>query len=315
MTGIQSCPDLLAKPYTPLKYIIEQLIPAATMLLLHGDPRTKKSYTALELAIAAAAGKPAFGFSRFRCKPHRVLYLSQEDPEHVVRERIRGILEDKQLDPPPNLFMGIHLGISFDCAKGRQYLYDQTKAEKYDLTFIDPIRRFTAHADKGPSEVTPVTTFFRTMCVELGNTVGILHHNTKPMLFTNGTRKASYDASGGDWFASCECPIAFRSNGDKWTHVIPSDYKLDESPEPFEVSVYKDSAGRPHIQGRESVEDHRLDKIIDFLKASPKSSENTIASNCQIKRADVPLLCYEGEGKGLLTCELGKQNSHLWSVA
>lgn len=311
-----ACPTLLSTPYTPLKYVIDQLIPRSTMVLMHGDPRTRKSYTALELAICAAAGLPAFGFDRFRSEPSRVLYLSQEDPEHIVRERIRAILDDKEIDPPPNLFLGIHMNINLDQELPKKYLYDQTKAEGYDLVFIDPIRRFTANADKGPSEVTPVTTYLRRFSVELGAAVGILHHNTKPVFAGGFTRKDSYNASGGDWFASCECPISFHSNGDSWTHVIPQDYKLSSSPDPFDVQVYEDlDTGKVHIRARDTGEDDRLDRLLVFLANNPDSSENAIATACKIKRSAIPYMLRLAQDQGSVVQTEGPRNSRLWSLA
>lgn len=308
-----SCPDLLATPYTPLQYLINELIPRATLVLMHGDPRTKKSYTALELAICCAAGLPAFGFERFKTEPSRVLYLSQEDPEHVVRERIRSILRDKAIDPPSNLFLGIHKNINLDHEVKKRYLYDQVKAEGYALVFIDPIRRFTANADKGPSEVTPVTTYLRRFSVELNTSVSILHHNTKPM-FNGFSRKDSYNASGGDWFASCECPISFHSNGDNWTHVIPQDYKLSSNPDPFDVRVIKDENGQLHFKGRDVGEDDRIELLLEFLTKNPDSSENLISQSCKIRRADVPTFLLKCEAKGIVSQKEGKRNSRLWRI-
>jgi hypothetical protein len=310
------CPEFLSTSPQPLKYLINQLIPAATLVLLHGDPRTKKSYTALELAIACATGLAAFGLSRFLApKRIRVLYLSQEDPAHVVRERIRAILADKCLDPPENLSVGIHQGINLDSDISRNYLRSIVKGECYQLLFVDPIRRFTSNADKGPSEVTPITTFLRKLCVELDVTTGIIHHNTKPPAINGSGRKDSYNASGGDWFASCECPISFQSNGDSWTHVIPQNYKLSASPDPFDVQVTEDEeTGRIHLEARESRNVEREDRIIVFLASTPDQSENSIAAACKMKRSALRPILASCEAKGSLIQHLGPRNSHLWSL-
>ena len=311
-----SCPELIAAPYTPLRYLINELIPRSTLVLMHGDPRTRKSYTALELAICCASGLPAFGFERFKSEHSRVLYLSQEDPEHIVRERIRGIINDKEIDPPPNLFLGIHRNINLDQDAPKRYLYDQVKSEGYDLIFIDPIRRFTANADKGPSEVTPVTTYLRRFSVELNASIGILHHNTKPILTHGASRKDSYNASGGDWFASCECPISFHSNGDSWTHVIPQDYKLSSNPDPFDVQVTKDpETGRVYLRGRDVGEDDRIELLTAFLAKNPNSSENLIAQGCKLRRSSVHDFLLQCEAKGITAQQLGAKGSHLWSLS
>ena len=57
--------------------------------LIGGEPKTFKSFLALDMAVAVASGKPClrqFAVSR----PGRVLLFAAEDPQHVVRQRLEG---------------------------------------------------------------------------------------------------------------------------------------------------------------------------------------------------------------------------------
>ena len=64
---------------------------AASIALVHGEPRAKKSLAGLEFAPAAAAtGTAPLGLTRFASsEPVDVLYIQEEDPRSLTRPRLR----------------------------------------------------------------------------------------------------------------------------------------------------------------------------------------------------------------------------------
>jgi len=60
-----------------------------------------------------------------------------------------------------------------------------------------------------------------------------VHHDIKPPQSGQDQRRRSQRASGGDWFAACECPVHVEKIGAKDSLVFPEDYKFIGDPAPF----------------------------------------------------------------------------------
>ena len=83
--GFYSVPDLTEDEKKPPEFIVEGMIPVG-MTFLSGAPKTRKSFFALQLAIAVAKGEPFFGFSTSKCD---VVYLDLEGSKSRISARTR----------------------------------------------------------------------------------------------------------------------------------------------------------------------------------------------------------------------------------
>ncbi len=84
-----SGPELLAEEFPPLRWIVPDLIPAGLSLLV-GAPKVGKSWAALDVALAVAAGGKALG--GIAVEAGGVLYLALEDGPRRVADRMRLLL-------------------------------------------------------------------------------------------------------------------------------------------------------------------------------------------------------------------------------
>ena len=279
---VDFAPYFLSVEDPPVEYIIPELIPKGAQTCWHGAPRTMKTLGAcrelapskqesttyepslvckllilgcrllipdrllasLESGIAAATGTPAFGMERFRPRrSYRVLFSSQEDTASIVRLRARKLLSARGItDFPDKLAFAVHKGINFDQSESRERFFDEITSLGFELVIIDPIRAYTAHADKGPADVVPIAKFFRRLIVH-GITVLIVHHDTKPPASGPDNRRRSHRASGGGWFSASECPVSFEKIGDRQSLVSPEDYKFSADPKPFIITYDEDANG------------------------------------------------------------------------
>jgi len=82
-------PELLAERFPPLRWIVPGLVPAGLTLLV-GAPKIGKSWAALDIALAVAAGGRALG--GIAVEPGGVLYLALEDGPRRVADRMRLLL-------------------------------------------------------------------------------------------------------------------------------------------------------------------------------------------------------------------------------
>lgn len=294
---IEFAPSFLAVEDPPASNLIAELLPEAVIALLHGEPRTRKSWGAQEIAIAAATGTPPFGLERFKVRePFPVLYSSQEDSVRDVRLRAKAILKGRGIERfPEPLAFAVHKGINLESVEWQENLIRDINKFGFRLVFFDPIRRFALDVDRGPAEVRAITAYLRKITVETGATIVCVHHDVKPNAQNHDDRRRSHKASGGDWFAAAECPIAFELVDADRTLVIPEDYKLSVDPEPFSFRLKTDDPHNPTsaqlIGETTTAEDAKFlaiqQKILEYLaEHSAGASGSAIIGACRIRRED-----------------------------
>ena len=96
--------ELRVKEFLPLRWAVEELIPEG-LTILAGDPKAGKSLMAVDICSAITSGGAAFG--KRACKKGGAIYISLEDPERRVKDRIA-----RQCDEWPESFRLVTGGIS-----------------------------------------------------------------------------------------------------------------------------------------------------------------------------------------------------------
>lgn len=82
----RSLADLMTREFPPLGWVVDEMIPEGTSLLV-AAPKVGKSLLSLDVAVAAATGRPAFGSIRTG-EPRPVLYLDLESGERRLQSRV-----------------------------------------------------------------------------------------------------------------------------------------------------------------------------------------------------------------------------------
>ena len=85
--GFYSVPDLTEEERKPPEFIVDGMIPVG-MTFLSGAPKTRKSFLALQLAIAVATGGTFFGHHTTRCD---VAYLDLEGSKSRISSRTQNM--------------------------------------------------------------------------------------------------------------------------------------------------------------------------------------------------------------------------------
>lgn len=96
--GFYSVPDLTPEEKTPPDFLIQEMIPEVGITLLSGKPKTRKSFLALQMAIAIATGSDFFGY---RVKQTSVALLDLEGS----KSRISSRTENMSTKIPRNVFI------------------------------------------------------------------------------------------------------------------------------------------------------------------------------------------------------------------
>lgn len=243
--GFYSVPDLTEEEKKPPEFIIEGLLPCG-MTFLSGAPKIRKSFFALQLAIAVATGTEFFGKKTKRCD---VVYLDLEGsksrismrsarmttpiPGNVfitnnITEKLSNGLVDK-LRALHRQRTSIRLMVidTYSRARGN-YRGGSANAYDQDVAFLEPIQRmaldeniailFIHHDKKGAG-------FMSDSFERLSGTMGISGSADCVMnLVADGKRfegKATLEVNPRD-AVGCEMKLCFDNRFGEWQQVVES---------------------------------------------------------------------------------------------
>jgi RecA-family ATPase len=147
--------------------------------IIGGEPKCCKSFLALDLAVAVAAGTPCL--RRFQVPhPGRVLLYPAEDALHIVRRRLDGIClaAGRSLaDLDVQVITAPSLRLDLDADRAR---LDETVAKlKPRLLILDPFVRLHRIDENASGEVAPLLAFLRDMQRRHAVAVAVVHHARK----------------------------------------------------------------------------------------------------------------------------------------
>ena len=227
------------------RWLVPNLVKEDAVTLLHGQPRSMKTFADLELAISVAGGLQAFHLGPFQCEPAPVLYVSEEDPEHEIMDRVEGIARAHHLDQVPKDFiLAVRKGVNLDEDQWQEHLLSAIATMGVRLVMLDPTRALTVCVDGGPRDLKPFADFVRRIRRETRAGIILSHHDTKPNPKGEETRDHAQQASGGGIFSISDAPIHAVRQGDGKTLLVPSNFKFAKTdPEPVLVTI--ETSGEP----------------------------------------------------------------------
>jgi hypothetical protein len=180
MTPLTVCraQELTADPETP-HWLIEGLWADQAVGIVGGEPKSGKSFLALELAVAVASGAPCL--RRFRpAQTGRVLLFAAEDALLLVRRRLEGIAHAAEV---PFASLDIYVittpSLRLDVAEDRHRLQDTVAALRPTLLVLDPFVRLHRIDENAAAEVAPLLAYLRQLQRDFATAVALVHHARK----------------------------------------------------------------------------------------------------------------------------------------
>jgi hypothetical protein len=161
------------------RWLVDGLWSEEAVGIIGGEPKCCKSFLALDLAVAVAAGIPCL--RRFTVnRPGRVLLYPAEDALHVVRRRLEGIcaaagISLAELDVQVITAPSLRLDLDADCAR-----LDETVTRLQPrLLVLDPFVRLHRIDENVSGDVAPLLAFLRQLQRRHGVAVAVVHHARK----------------------------------------------------------------------------------------------------------------------------------------
>jgi hypothetical protein len=266
------------------RWLIEGLWADRGVGILGGEAKLGKSWLALDVAIAVAAGGTCLG--RFEVpRPGPVLLYAAEDALHVVRERLEAISVAAGLvlaDLP--LYVITAPRIRLDVARDRAELRETIEEIAPRLLVLDPFIRLHSIDENVASEVAPLLAYLRQIERELGVAVLLVHHARKG----GGVRPGQALRGSSDLHAWGDSNLYLqRRGGTLWLTV---EHRAARSPPPLPVALCErgDGLSMAVLDEAPAAEKPRAarsrDRVLSALSAEP-ASVRVLREHCRMKTA------------------------------
>lgn len=189
----------LAEGDPPRRWIFPDLLHTDVLMLIHGEPRARKSLVGFELALSAATGTAPFGLDRFQPEAAVVVwYVQEEDARSLTRPRLRRLVHERcGADIPDTLHVSVRRGIDLDDPVWVARIIADAKRLGVRFLVLDAARRLSVKTDEGPAKVRELIAALRAIVTEAGVTIAIVHHDVKPSANGQDVRRRSQRASRG----------------------------------------------------------------------------------------------------------------------
>jgi hypothetical protein len=163
----------------PARWLVEGLWADRAVGIVGGEPKSFKSFLALDLAVAVASGAPCL--RRYPVPtPGRVLLYAAEDPAHLVRRRLEGIC---RVAEARFATLDVHVitapELRLDRTDDQKRLATTVAAVRPRLLVLDPFVRLHAIDENAAGEVAAVLGYLRRLERRFGVAIVLVHHARK----------------------------------------------------------------------------------------------------------------------------------------
>jgi len=222
--------DIEAGP-TNGTWLIRSLWSKGAVGFCGGPPKCRKSWLGLEAAVAIASGRPCLGRFEVEDQGTALVYMA-EDKDDEVKERVRGICAQRQID-----FSGLDLHVitssrlRLDDADDREGLVATIDKYKPKFLLLDPLVRLHSLDENSAREISALLGFFRWLQREFDVSIMVAHHANKK---THG-RPGERLRGSSDFYAFADSSVyIFPSRG---AYELTVEHRAAAPIEPFLVDL------------------------------------------------------------------------------
>lgn len=269
-------------------WLVRGLILRAAPNVIAGTPKSKKTMVALHLAIAVAAGQPAW-LDRYPIASGRVLVLSHEDSKRETRRRIWRLARGMGIDPR-SLSETLRIGdrsdpFHFDVEREMKRMVATIETWRPSMVLMDSLSRVHMGDENLKRDMNIVTDAWLTLAARYELAIVTIHHLVK----VSEAKSLILQLRGsGDIGAALRHAVGVtRDDKDRDRLRLWSEGNSSYQLEPLEVAVEdgEDQNGKPTIElalaaGGTSVTEAVRARILETLAENPATSRQ-LRSACK----------------------------------
>lgn len=208
--------DLFTREYPATPWLITGLMTRGGIAQFGAEPKSGKTWFALECSIGIATGSRVCG--EFFAQRGTVAYFFAEDLDRQVRNRTRALLASRGL--LPEAIRGrLHVcprGTTLDVTRNEDLAWIVASCRKLgplDLLVLDPLRDIHSGKENESDDMSDVMRRMKTLGTILGCTVAFAHHAGKPSKDQSDRRAGQRARGSGAIHGSTDSGIYFGLRG------------------------------------------------------------------------------------------------------
>ena len=177
MLPVKRAAEITESP--PQRWLVESLWTQQAVGILCAQPKSGKSWLALDFAVSVASGTPVL--DRFAVtEPGPVLVFPAEDAVTVVRDRLAGICRHRGVDfETLDVWLidssVLRLDIPGDCESLEETVADYQPR----LLILDPLIRLHQSDENSATEIAKILSFLRHVQRKYATAIMLIHHARK----------------------------------------------------------------------------------------------------------------------------------------
>lgn len=231
------------------QWMIEGLWSDKSHGIIAGEPKTRKSYVSIDIALSVATGADCLGHFKV-VKPGPVLMIQEEISDSEMRKRLRFIAASKGLggavhrhgdelsvhfpDPIP-LYLRNRKQLDLSDDETFQILHKHILAKDIKLLILDPLQLMLGEVDENKaSEVRPILYNFLQLKEETGTGIMIIHHYSKAS--DKNPRKGGQRMLGSQAFHGWVESALYLSKNDKYETEVEREFRNFDPVEGFSIA-------------------------------------------------------------------------------
>ena len=296
------------------RWLVDQLFARSSVGLIGGPAKAFKTWVAAELALAVAAGTPAFG--RFAAPdPGPVLFFGAEDSPPDLRARFDNIARWRGVDlaSVPLLLLDV-AQLRLDDAIHLRRLHRTVARHKPRLLVLDPFVRLVAGLDENSArDVSAVLGALRTLQREHDVTILLVHHMRK----SPAAHPAQQLRGSGDFSAWLDSGLYLTRHGDE--RVLVVEHRSAPAPPPFRLRLAPGDTPHLIIHGTAdaaddapvTTDDPLQARVVERLRTTPRPQPaQQLRDALHVRKADLLTALRALVDRGLVV-----RTEHGWVLA
>lgn len=277
--------DLLSEPDPgPTPWLIENLVVDQAIVAAVGRWKTTKSYGILEMAIAIATGRPAFGTHNVP-NPGPVFFVNEESGRAALWRRLDALCRGRAIDPEDlrgRLLLGANARIKLDDPQWQGELIELGQRVKPRLYVFDPLARMkgATRDESAQLDIGPIIDFLRLLRDETGAAVAIVHHTGH-----NGDSMRGSSDLESMW----ETRLAWKRDGQSPLVDIESQHREAEAGPTLRYRINWDSVTRTmrFDDIGEKPGPTLAERILEHLRAHGPGTTDDVRAGVGVRKSDV----------------------------
>jgi RecA-family ATPase len=183
--------DYAIQPQAPIDYLIGDLITNSSLNVFYGEAGSKKTYSALSMAVAVANGKE---WLNFVTKKSPVLIIDEESGEKRLARRLNETMKGANCESSGQLYFISLAGFKLDKKEDVRTIESEINKIGAKLVIFDALADIMDGDENSKKDVQPVMNNLRKIADNTDSSIILIHHANKGGGYRGSTAiKASSD--------------------------------------------------------------------------------------------------------------------------